>query len=63
MHRDAVDLRRVQEQQDTVVLRFLDAGTPLPKSRHDAEAFATKYAEFASPVERLMAYRGRGPAP
>ena len=54
MHRDDVDLWLVEEQEDAEATHFLNAGTPLPKSRHDAEAFATKYAEFASAEERLM---------
>ena len=54
MHRDDVDLWLVEEQEDGEATHFLNAGTPLPKSRHDAEAFAAKYAEFASAEERLM---------
>lgn len=54
MHRDDVDLWLVEEEEDGEATYFLNAGTPLPKSRHDAEAFADKYAEFASADERLM---------
>ena len=54
MHRDDVDLWLVEEHEDAEATHFLNAGTPLPKSRHDAELFAAKYAEFASPDERLM---------
>ena len=54
MHRDDVDLWLVEEHQDSEATHFLNAGMPLPKSRHDAEAFAAKYAEFGSADERLM---------
>ncbi|MFN2322387.1 MAG: GNAT family N-acetyltransferase [Trueperaceae bacterium] len=54
MHRDDVDLWLVEEQEDAEATYFLNAGMPLPKSRHDADAFATKYAEFGSSEERLM---------
>jgi len=54
MRRDDVDLWLVEEQEDAEATHFLNAGMPLPKSRHDAEAFATKYAEFGSSEERLM---------
>jgi RimJ/RimL family protein N-acetyltransferase len=54
MHRDDVDLWLVEEQEDVEATRFLNAGLPLPKSRHDADAFADAYAEFGSRAERLM---------
>ena len=54
MHRDDVDLWLVEEHEDAEATYFLNAGTPLPKSRHDADDFATKYAEFGSADERLM---------
>jgi RimJ/RimL family protein N-acetyltransferase len=54
MHRDDVDLWLVEEREDVEATRFLNAFLPLPKSRHDAEAFADAYAEFGSREERLM---------
>lgn len=54
MHRDDVALWLREEQEDAEATYFLNAGMPLPKSAHDAEDFANRYAEFGSREERLM---------
>jgi len=54
MHRDDVETWLAEERDDPEGVHFLNYGTPLPKSRHDAEAFAERYAEFGSRDERVM---------
>ncbi len=54
MHRDDVTLWLKEEQEDAEATFFLNAGMPLPKSWHDAEDFANRYADFGSRDERLM---------
>jgi len=54
LHRDDVDLWLREETEDPLSSYFLEPGTPLPKSRHDAEAFAERYAEFGHRDERIM---------
>lgn len=54
MHRDDVIPWLAEEQADGEASHFLNYGTPLPKSQHDAEAFAERYAEFGHREERLM---------
>ena len=54
MHVDDVDLWLREERDDHEATHFLNDGTPLPKSRHDAEAFAARYTEFGNRDERIM---------
>jgi RimJ/RimL family protein N-acetyltransferase len=54
MHRDDVALWLREEEEDAEATYFLNAGMPLPKSAHDGEEFANRYAEFGSREERLM---------
>jgi RimJ/RimL family protein N-acetyltransferase len=54
MRADDVDLWHAEEHDDHEAVHFLNYGTPLPKSRRDAEAFAERYAEFGSRDERIM---------
>lgn len=54
MRVDDADLWLAEEHEDHEAVHFLNYGTPLPKSRRDAEAFAQRYAEFASRDERIM---------
>jgi RimJ/RimL family protein N-acetyltransferase len=54
MRVEDVDLWLAEEHDDHEAVHFLNYGTPLPKSRRDAEAFAERYAEFGSRDERIM---------
>ena len=54
MRADDADLWLAEERDDHEAVHFLNYGTPLPKSRHDAEAFAARYAEFGGRDERIM---------
>jgi len=54
MRADDVDLWLAEERDDHEAVHFLNYGTPLPKSRRDAEAFAERFAEFGSRDERIM---------
>jgi len=54
MRADDVDLWLAEERDDHEAVHFLNYGTPLPKSRRDAEAFAERYAEFGNRDERIM---------
>jgi RimJ/RimL family protein N-acetyltransferase len=54
MRADDVDVWLVEEQEDAEAVHFLNYGAPLPKSRHDADAFAARYAEFGHREERIM---------
>ncbi|MFU8889667.1 MAG: GNAT family N-acetyltransferase [Trueperaceae bacterium] len=46
MRVEDVDLWLDEERDDHEAVHFLNCGTPLPKSRRDAEAFAERYAFF-----------------
>lgn len=54
MHVDDVELWLQEEQSDSEAVRFLNYGMTLPKSEHDAKAFAERYAEFNNRDERIM---------
>lgn len=54
MHIDDVALWLAEEQSDSEAVRFLNYGMTLPKSEHDAQAFAERYAEFNNRDERIM---------
>jgi len=54
MHADDVDLWLAEEQSDSEAVRFLNYGMTLPKSSHDARAFAERYAQFNNINERIM---------
>ena len=54
MHIDDVELWLAEEQSDSEAVRFLNPGMELPKSEHDAQSFAEKYAEFNNQAERIM---------
>ena len=54
MRVEDVDLWLAEERDDHEAVHFLNYGTPLPKSRRDADAFAERYAEFGSRDERIM---------
>ncbi len=54
MHKDDVALWLAEERSDSEAVRFLNYGVTLPKSEHDAQAFAERYAEFGHRDERIM---------
>lgn len=54
MHVNDAKLWLVEEQSDSEAVRFLNYGITLPKSEQDAQAFATRYAEFNNREERIM---------
>lgn len=54
MHANDAKLWLVEEQSDSEAVRFLNYGITLPKSEQDAQAFATRYAEFNNREERIM---------
>lgn len=54
MHADDAALWLAEEQSDSEAVRFLNYGMTLPKSEHDAQAFAARYAEFNNRDERIM---------
>ncbi len=53
-HADDVGLWLAEEQGDSEAVRFLNYGMTLPKSQHDGQAFAERYAEFNNQDERIM---------
>ncbi|MCA9931405.1 MAG: GNAT family N-acetyltransferase, partial [Anaerolineales bacterium] len=54
MHVDDFQLWLAEEQSDSEGVRFLNPGMTLPKSKHDAQKFAERYAEFNNRNERIM---------
>lgn len=54
MHKDDVKLWLKEEESDSEAVCFLNYGMTLPKSEHDARAFAERYAEFNNREERIM---------
>ena len=54
MRVDDVDLWLAEEHDDHEAVHFLNYGTPLPKSRRDADAFAERHADFGHRDERIM---------
>jgi RimJ/RimL family protein N-acetyltransferase len=54
LHADDADVWLAEERDDPEATHFLNYGTPLPKSRRDAEAFVARFAEFAGRDERIM---------
>lgn len=52
--RDDVDRWLEDEHGDPEAVHFLHYGTPLPKTRRDAEAFAERFADFGGRDERIM---------
>jgi RimJ/RimL family protein N-acetyltransferase len=54
LHADDADAWLAEEGGDPEATHFLNYGTPLPKSRRDAEGFVARFAEFGSRDERIM---------
>jgi RimJ/RimL family protein N-acetyltransferase len=54
MHLGDVDLLLAEEGEDAEAVHFLNYGATLPKSRHDIEAFAQRFAGFGGREERVM---------
>ncbi len=54
LHADDAERWLAEQRSDSEAVRFLNYGMDLPKSEHDAQAFAERHAEFASRPERIM---------
>ena len=54
LHADDADAWLAEERGDPEASHYLNYGTPLPKSRRDAEGFVARFAEFGSRDERIM---------
>jgi RimJ/RimL family protein N-acetyltransferase len=54
LHAGDADAWLAEEGGDPEATHFLNYGTPLPKSRRDAEGFVARFAEFGSRDERIM---------